>query len=540
MRHEPCPACGSSDGAAVYSSGTAFCYPCETYFKEWEGSESIGGTSLKKAPAEGCIIPEDYRALAKRNLTEETCKRYGYAIGHHQGSPCQIAPYYKNGQLVGQHLRFPDKGFSWVGDGKDTELFGQHLFSSGRRLIITEGEIDCMSISQALGNKWAVVSIPSGAQSALKSFKKHLEYIEGFTEVVISFDMDEPGQKAAVECAQVISPGKARIMVLPAGYKDANDMLVDHKLAALVSCTWEAKVYRPDGIVNGEDLSESLLDYFKNGVTKGFSSPYPELDKKTFGLHKGKILTLTAGSGIGKSTLAHEIGSHLHQEHKQRLGIVALEESVRESSLKQMSIALNQPLLLNLEGITEAAYVEAERKTVGRGDVFLYDHFGSVDSENLLFKLRYLAVACEVDFIILDHISIVVSGQENEDERKAIDGLMTNLRSLVEETGVGMILISHLKRADKGHSHEEGGRVTLGQLRGSGAIAQLSDFVVGLERDQQGNDPDVTQMRTLKNRHVGKLGPSGHSKFDHETGRLLSHELEEDCPFSEGEVKDGF
>jgi twinkle protein len=140
----------------------------------------------------------------------------------------------------------------------------------------------------------------------------------------------------------------------------------------------------------------------------------------------------------------------------------------------------------------------------------------------LLSKLRYLAVGCKCDFIILDHISIVVSGQESssEGERKDIDILMTNLRSLVENTGVGVIAIVHLSKPP-GVSHEEGGRVTLSHLRGSGSLKQLPDNVVAMERDQQSDTKsDESTIRVLKNREFGELGLADTVVYDRETGRL--------------------
>ena len=518
--------CGSSDGYTVHSDGSEHCYVCETTFVFSDGQTN------NNTPIDPELLTDsEYITLSARNITEATCRKYRYGVGSYtdkwnRTTKCQIAPYYKDGQLTAQHLRFPDKGFSWLGDSKGVEFFGQHLFRhGGKRLIITEGELDCLSVSQAQGNKWPVVSIPSGVNSAKKAFKEHLEWIESYEEVVIWFDDDEPGRKAADECALLLSPGKARIVKTPGEHKDANDLLKARQVAELVACLWEAKVYRPDGIVAGVELKERMYERFHKGVVRGFSFPYPLLDNMMFGLHKGKLLTLTAGSGIGKSTLAQELGYHLNMVHKQSVGIVALEENLEQSSMKQMGIALNKPLHLDMEGVTEDAWNEAFDQTIGNDRTFLYDHFGSLDSDNLLSKLRYLVVGCGVDFIILDHVSIVVSGADEGNERKAIDVLMTNLRSLVENTGVGMILISHLTRTGgkNAKSHEEGGRVTLGQLRGSGAIAQLSDFVVGLERDQQGQDSDVTTPRILKNRHAGRLGSAGYLKYFHDTGRLLNH-----------------
>ena len=74
--------------------------------------------------------------------------------------------------------------------------------------------------------------------------------------------------------------------------------------------------------------------------------------------------------------------------------------------------------------------------------------------------------------------------------------------------------------------------MSLSQLRGSGAIAQLADMVIGLERNQQGDNPNVLTIRVLKNRHSGLTGVSGHLKYNTETGRLEDYEEVEECPFT--------
>ena len=158
--------------------------------------------------------------------------------------------------------------------------------------------------------------------------------------------------------------------------------------------------------------------------------------------------------------------------------------------------------------------------------MYFYDHFGSLASERLLSKMRYMRSVLGVNFIVLDHISIVISGQESstEGERRDIDRLMTNLRSLIEETGVGVLGIVHLKQPE-GKAHEEGGRVTLSHLRGSGALKQLSDNVVALERDQQSEDEDTanqSDIRVLKCRETGLVGLADTIEYNHDTGRLLA------------------
>lgn len=107
---------------------------------------------------------------------------------------------------------------------------------------------------------------------------------------------------------------------------------------------------------------------------------------------------------------------------------------------------------------------------------------------------------------------------------------MTLLRTLVQETGIGLLLVSHLKRPE-GRGHEEGAQTSLAQLRGSAAIGQLSDMVLGLERNQQGPDPNITAVRVLKNRFSGQTGVACHLRYDPDTGRLA----ETDAVLPDGE-----
>ena len=108
-----------------------------------------------------------------------------------------------------------------------------------------------------------------------------------------------------------------------------------------------------------------------------------------------------------------------------------------------------------------------------------------------------------------------------------IDQTMTRLRSLVERTGIALFLVSHLRRATGDKNHEEGARVTLGQLRGSAAIAQLSDSVIALERDQQGgSEHNATTVRVLKNRYSGETGIASTLEYDLTTCKFNETETE--------------
>jgi twinkle protein len=201
------------------------------------------------------------------------------------------------------------------------------------------------------------------------------------------------------------------------------------------------------------------------------------------------------------------------------VGMVMLEESTRRTGLGLMGLAIDKPLHLSREGVTPFEMKTAFDKTLGTGRVFMYDHFGSSEVDHLMNKLRYMVKGLSCNWIILDHLSILVSGLEGIDERRLIDQAMTMLRTFVEETKCGLLLVSHLKRPE-GRGHEEGAHTSLSQLRGSHAIAQLSDIVIGLERNQQSDNPNETQIRVLKNRFSGDTGEAGKLYFNRDTGRL--------------------
>ena len=119
-----------------------------------------------------------------------------------------------------------------------------------------------------------------------------------------------------------------------------------------------------------------------------------------------------------------------------------------------------------------------------------------------------------------------VQVRSNQDLEQMVE---TSDQWIVERTGISLFLVSHLRRTQSDQNHEEGARVTLGQLRGSAAIAQLSDTVIALERDQQNPDKqNSTTVRVLKNRHSGEVGVANELIYDLRTCTFTEHEVTPD------------
>ena len=532
LRKEPCPACGSRDNLARYSDGHGFCFGCGHYEK---GEGEVQSASPQKRMSKELITDGQYAPLRSRGISQETCQRFGYQVVEaFNGRPAQLAPYYTHdGVLVAQKVRFPDKTFTVLGDIKPAGLFGQHLQRTGGKwVVVTEGEIDALSVSQALGNKWPVVSVPNGAQGAKKSLAKQLEWLLTFEHVILWFDDDDAGREAVEECGGLFPPGRCKVARL-AGYKDANDALRDGKAGDIVNAVWGARTWRPDGILSGPDLWDRFETECDDAAVS-VELPWLGLQQKTLGMRRGELWTFTAGSGIGKSAIVRELAHHLLSEGE-TVGMLMLEESVSRTLKGLLGIELSRRVELDTTPWKDLDDAEkAERKAafdrIGGGTrLHLYDHFGSTETDNLINRVRFMVTVLGCGWVVLDHLSIVVSGNADGDERKTIDVLMTKLRTLVQETKCGLLLVSHLKRPSGDQGHEQGAETSLAQLRGSHAIAQLSDCVIGAERDQQAaseTERAITTLRVLKMRFTGDTGIACHLLYNKETGRLREVDLE--------------
>lgn len=518
-----CDNCGSSDANALYSDGHSHCFSCGAYT---HGEGSQGGTPATPKNKD-LVHPGEFKPNHKRKLSLETVKKWGYTVGTYAGQVVQIATSRDDsGAPIGQKIRFPDKTFLQKGDyGK--RFYGQHLWrTGGRKLVITEGELDALSVSQMQSHKWPVVSVPTGADGAAKVFRKNIEWLESFEEVILMFDQDDVGRAAAEECGLLLSPGKCKVAYLP--LKDASDMLQADRGAEIVNAIWDAKPFRPDGIVNGNELWDLVSE---PDAHPGLPSPWPFLDAKLDGLRRGEVTTWTAGSGVGKSALVTEIGYHLHSLGE-TVGWLKLEEPIKRSARGLLGIYLGLPHNRVREAPPDQLR-EAYDAVLGTGRMFLYDHFGSTAMENLLGRIRFLVVGCGCSHVVLDHISIVVSGMGEGDERRLIDNLMTSLATLATELNVALHIISHLTRPKGDKGHEEGAVTSLSQLRGSHAIAQLSHNVIGVERNQQGDNPNISTIRVLKCRETGETGIAGYLRYDRETGRMVEHTPEAEPAFED-------
>lgn len=520
LRHIPCHACGSSDANSLFNDGHTWCYACNTYANDPTSMDSAL-TKFNTKVNMSITVNGVFKSIADRAITLSTTEKYGVL----QDEGKHYYPYTgtNSNDVVAYKVRDVEtKTFTIKGDFNKATLFGQNLFHTGGKYVtIVEGELDALAAYQMTGSQWPCVSIRNGANAALKDCKANYEWLNTFDNIVIAFDGDEPGKKAAKEVAELFG-SKAKVMKHLEGNKDACDYLMKGATKEFINAWWKAEDYRPDGIINGVDLWEELK---KPRQLPDASWPYSKLNNMLAGLRKRELITIAAGTGQGKSTFLRQLIHHLLMTTDDNIGMAFLEESPARTAMGIMSIDAGKPMHLPTTVYTEDELQNAFNRTMGSGRCVMFNHFGSLDIDSVLNRLRWMAKGQGCSWIILDHYQMILSGMDT-DERKGLDMLLTRLRTFVEETGVGLFGVSHTRRQE-GKGLENGAEISLSSLRGTQGISQLSDAVIGLQRDQQHSDDRIrntTEVRLLKSRFTGETGPADHLYFSKNHNRLIEIE----------------
>lgn len=518
-------ACGSSDGLAIYKhedeSVDGFCWACDTFVAHpyKEGSKITDTNDYTGYEKLEDIQRYPIIALAGRGTSEEASTKYGVHVGIDPATgevDSHYFPRHKDGKLTGYVKKIiATKKTYAIGDAKKSELFGQHLCGSGGKLlVVVEGMEDTLAaydMFRLKGKKYRVVGLPTGANA--KAVMNNSEWMEKFDTIILALDQDEAGQKAADAIASVLSNGKVKVATF--SENDPNDMLREGKTDEFYQAIFNAKEFRPDGIVSIDDIFEQAV----KPVEWGKSWPWPQLTKLTFGRRRKELYGLGAGTGTGKTELFKEVIDHILDTEDSPVGLLFLEEEPAMTAKILAGKSKNKTFHIPDSGWKQEELVDALKAM--RGRVFLYDHWGSKDYETLRAKIRYMVVTLGIKDIFLDHLTALVA--EEADENKALGRIMANLAALTQELDFTLYFISHLT-TPSGTPHEEGGRVTSSQFRGSRAIAFWANYLFGLERNQQADDVEerhTTTFRVLKDRYTGRAtGEVFYMGYNQEDGRF--------------------
>ena len=524
LHKAPCPECRikgedkKGDNLAVYDDGHSYCYKCGYLeFKDGYISEPIN----KEFEMLGTSGP-----IKDRGISEAIVTKFGVtlekddkgAITKHHYPYCAK----DNGTVIGTKVRnVATKQFYATGTLNNTGLFGQHLWREGGRYItVTEGEADALAIAEMFDGKWPVVSIKTGSAGAKSDIKENLDWLETFENVRICFDNDTAGKKAVEDVLPLFSHNKVSYVTLPKDFKDAGDMLKAGKIKDFVDCWWAAKSYRPVGIVRFGD--EECWDAFvKRGTEEIIPLPdaYGSLNvMMNGGLAAGEVTVIGALTTIGKTTMVNNLLYDMVLQSNKKIGAVFLEADVGETTEKVLSLHSAENISLVPHGERDnSAYRIFYDDFSSKGDVHILKHLGFSDVDELFNKMRWMVIGDDCNVLIIDPLHSAVHSNENGQ----IDGFMDRCLKLAKETGVSIILVSHMRNTSTNNPHD----VHEYDMKGSGSINQIAFNTILLSRDKMSEDAytrNSTKVQLVKCRRTGRTGHAGWLYYEEKSGRMVA------------------
>jgi twinkle protein len=545
VRNQPCLRCKSSDAVQIYEEGPAKCFSCGAaydYNKEYAKKhgtaqveyrdDNFKRSHFKKEISLDDVFVLPSRGLSDRLITKKVCEFFNVKASYDEkgGIDRYYYPFSNNEgtATLGYKTKNPKEKADQYVVGEAKNLFGiEHFMNGGKRIVITEGEEDALAVAQTSLDKYGSIYpvCSMGGVNQTSYLLKNREVLRKFSEIVIWFDADEQGQKAAKEAAKIL--GADKVKIVKANEKDACDTLKTYGnqegCKRAWNYIWDAKPYSPSGILPGEETWERYNE-FKNLEFVPWPPFLNRLNELTHGRALSTITMIAAGTSVGKSTMLREDIFHLLNTTKEKIGCIFLEEDVGETVGGIMGLYLNKRLGIPGVETTEEEERRAWEATIGQPNrVVLLDHQGSVSDNGLIDKIEYMALSgCK--YIYLDHITIAVSETEDGNVNAAIDRFMSDLLKIVKRHNIWVGVVSHLRKVKSGEdSFESGAPISEDDLKGSGSLKQISFQTIAISRNKLAEDEMVrnrSQIFLLKDRKTGNTGPAGSYRFNSVTGRL--------------------
>lgn len=533
--------CGSNRGLNIFQNEggeySGWCFSCKTYVhdpyhdKPKDYKPPIG---FKKSPEEiqkelEAIDSFKSFAMPDRKLRKETVEYFDVRCSVSQvDGETPIAHYYpytKNEELVGFKVRIVEgKKFWGIGNTLDVELFGwaQAIQTGAKRLYITEGEIDAMSLYQILKDNNdkkdfsdhipAVVSLPHGSGGASKDLSRLAKQIrDHFKEIIFVFDMDEPGRKAVDDCMLVFP--EALSANLPA--KDAGECLVEGRSKACIAAVvFNAKKPKNTRLIN----ARTLFQLAKKIPEWGVPWPWKGINNMTRGIRLGETIYIGAGQKQGKSEVVNTLAAHFIKTLGWKV-LLAKPEEANVKSVKMVAGKMAGKIFHDPK--IEFDNVAYDKAVEDIGDnlilINLYQHVGW---ETLKADIREAALeGCKSVFI--DPITNLVNGVNSGDANTKLQEIAQELAAMALDLNIVIFIFCHLRNPDNGPPHERGGEVLSSQFAGSRAMARSCNLMLGIEGNRDPNlDADQRNMRDIVLLEDREFGESGRIKlyWDKSTG----------------------
>ncbi len=325
------------------------------------------------------------------------------------------------------------------------------------------------------------IGLNCGTANAVDTFAHNEKFIREYEKIVLGLDNDEAtarekehrikkGKEATDDVAGFLLSDNIYVARYPNerndpnGVKDIRDIYKKGKWMDIWNMFAKAQdKYVPDKLIGLERISiENLRKKKKDGVPLPC---FPRLYELTRGPRTGELWTLTGPSGAGKSTFSRKIEYAIIEylrnmdiprldgwKENEKIAIIRLEEDEEESvnSLYAEELKIDPKAFVAdpEQFLTDEQHLAIHQRWIAEDKVKIFDHFGSIPTDQLLQKLKQMVFLDGCRWIILDHLSMVISGLKSDNERRDLDNIMTELAAFCKKYDVFILSISHMKRKE--------------------------------------------------------------------------------------------
>jgi archaellum biogenesis ATPase FlaH len=400
-----------------------------------------------------------------------------------------------------------DKNKEWCERDCKPILFGmdQCNAETSDTLIMTEGQIDSLSVAEAgITN---AVSVPTGA-NGFTWIPYCWDFLLTFKTLIIFGDC-EHGHITLLDEMKGHFPGTVKHVRIEdyKGHKDANEILMTEGPQAVRDAIENAVPVENPRIKRLADVTRkdwNDIPHFDSGI--------PTLDKITGGLYLGQLITLTGERGLGKSTLASQIGAFAIKAGYKTLFYSGELNDWQFQSWFERQIAGDEHTnaIKTKTGYTRYTVdARVQHDIVGWYQDYallydnrsLFDSSGDTEEESLLetIKTAIRQYGCQV--IFLDNLMTAMDDDGASDIYRAQSRFVKNLAVIAKAYEVLIVLIAHPRKLAKGLT----GEIANDDIAGSGDITNLADLVLAYARTNKTESATgaVRKLRVLKNRING-------------------------------------
>lgn len=422
--------------------------------------------------------------------------------------------YYHNGELVNTKYRTGDKCFKLV-SGAELLPYNIDAIKGCKECIITEGEMDALSFYEC--GRRDVISVPNGANANLDYLDDYIEeYFDDKETIYIASDTDTKGVMLRDELVRRFGAERCRILEYGEGCKDANEHLMKYGRDSLLQCLANASEIKVEGVFTVSDFETSLDAIFENGLHKGMTAGYENLDK-LLSFETKRLCVVTGIPGSGKSEFIDEIAERLNMRYGWRFAYFSPENfplAYHASKLIEKFTGKK----FDKQHLTFGEYRQVKEHL--ETDFFFIAPNNDYRLDTILDRARFLVRRRGIKALVIDPYNRLENEQGRINETQYVSNLLDRLTVFAQQNDVLIILMAHPTKMQK----NKDGNIevpNLYDISGSANFYNKADFGIIVHRHRAEGTVEV-RVQKVKFRHLGETG-SAFFKYNLNNGRYTPY-----------------